>query len=185
MLQVARLIIGKMPSAVLDLQKQHEDIRPTANLDDLHSSMIRVGESQEVHTRRFMEIKSVIVMVNDQDKALQFYTEKLGFVKKNDAPDGPFPHRTVGHTHLEDQQGIVVAFLNIEIEFSLRACPIHWHKQRFGESAIGNTRKDHIVCHSDITRIMQKNSRTAHIRCVALHGDSFRIVIHIDAIGRG
>ncbi len=34
-------------------------------------------------------------MVNDQNKALQFYTEKLGFVKKNDAADGSFRFLTV------------------------------------------------------------------------------------------
>lgn len=28
------------------------------------------------------------VLVDDQDKALRFYTEKLGFVKKLDVPDG-------------------------------------------------------------------------------------------------
>jgi 4-hydroxyphenylpyruvate dioxygenase-like putative hemolysin len=28
------------------------------------------------------------VLVNDQDKALRFYTEILGFVKKRDVPDG-------------------------------------------------------------------------------------------------
>ncbi len=40
-----------------------------------------------------MEIKFVSVLVDDQDKALQFYTEKLGFVKKSDMPDGDSPLR--------------------------------------------------------------------------------------------
>lgn len=30
------------------------------------------------------------VMVDDQDKALAFYTEKLGFVTRNDVPVGEF-----------------------------------------------------------------------------------------------
>ena len=35
-----------------------------------------------------MKIILTSVMVNDQDKALKFYTEALGFVKKNDIPMG-------------------------------------------------------------------------------------------------
>jgi len=35
-----------------------------------------------------MKVKVVSVPVQDQDKALQFYTEKLGFVKKFDVPLG-------------------------------------------------------------------------------------------------
>lgn len=40
-----------------------------------------------------MEIKFLSVLVDDQDKALQFYTEKLGFVKKSDMADGDSPLR--------------------------------------------------------------------------------------------
>ena len=35
-----------------------------------------------------MKINLTSVMVDDQDKALEFYTEVLGFVKKNDIPIG-------------------------------------------------------------------------------------------------
>lgn len=35
-----------------------------------------------------MKIKIASVMVDDQEKALQFYTTKLGFIKKNDIPMG-------------------------------------------------------------------------------------------------
>lgn len=35
-----------------------------------------------------MKIKLTSVMVDDQDKALKFYTEVLGFVKKADMPAG-------------------------------------------------------------------------------------------------
>jgi len=35
-----------------------------------------------------MKIKLTSVMVDDQEKALMFYTEVLGFVKKNDIPVG-------------------------------------------------------------------------------------------------
>lgn len=42
-----------------------------------------------------MQIKLASVMVDDQDKALQFYTGKLGFVKKEDIPLGQFRWVTV------------------------------------------------------------------------------------------
>jgi catechol 2,3-dioxygenase-like lactoylglutathione lyase family enzyme len=35
-----------------------------------------------------MKIKLISVFVDDQDKALKFYTEVLGFVKKTDMPAG-------------------------------------------------------------------------------------------------
>ena len=37
-----------------------------------------------------MKIKLNSVFVDDQDKALKFYTEVLGFVKKTDIPAGKF-----------------------------------------------------------------------------------------------
>ncbi len=42
-----------------------------------------------------MKIKLTTVYVNDQDKALRFYTEVLGFVKKADFSQGPFRWLTV------------------------------------------------------------------------------------------
>jgi len=42
-----------------------------------------------------MQIKLTSVMVDDQDKALQFYTSIIGFVKKHDIPMGPFRWLTV------------------------------------------------------------------------------------------
>jgi catechol 2,3-dioxygenase-like lactoylglutathione lyase family enzyme len=42
-----------------------------------------------------MQIKLASVMVDDQDKALRFYTTTLGFVKKADIPMGPFRWLTV------------------------------------------------------------------------------------------
>jgi len=42
-----------------------------------------------------MKIKLTSVMVIDQDKALKFYTEVLGFVKKNDIPMGEAKWLTV------------------------------------------------------------------------------------------
>jgi predicted enzyme related to lactoylglutathione lyase len=42
-----------------------------------------------------MKIKLTSVYVDDQEKALRFYTEVLGFVKKADSSQGPFRWLTV------------------------------------------------------------------------------------------
>jgi predicted enzyme related to lactoylglutathione lyase len=42
-----------------------------------------------------MKIKLTTLFVNDQDKALRFYTEVLGFAKKADFSQGPFRWLTV------------------------------------------------------------------------------------------
>jgi predicted enzyme related to lactoylglutathione lyase len=42
-----------------------------------------------------MKIKVTSVYVDDQEKALRFYTEVLGFTKKNDFSNGPFRWLTV------------------------------------------------------------------------------------------
>ena len=42
-----------------------------------------------------MQLKFMSVMVQDQDKALRFYTEILGFKKMADIPMGPFRWLTV------------------------------------------------------------------------------------------
>jgi predicted enzyme related to lactoylglutathione lyase len=51
-----------------------------------------------------MKIKLTSVYVDDQEKALRFYTDVLGFVKKTDFSNGPFRWLTV--TSPEDQDGI-------------------------------------------------------------------------------
>ena len=42
-----------------------------------------------------MKIKVTSIYVDDQDKALRFYTEVLGFAKKNDFSQGPYRWLTV------------------------------------------------------------------------------------------
>jgi predicted enzyme related to lactoylglutathione lyase len=51
-----------------------------------------------------MKIKLTSVYVDDQEKALRFYTEVLGFVKKSDFSNGPFRWLTVASP--EDPNGI-------------------------------------------------------------------------------
>src|SRR5208283_1068845 len=50
-----------------------------------------------------MKIKITSVYVDDQDKALRFYTEVLGFAKKADFSNGPFRWLTVNSP--EDPNG--------------------------------------------------------------------------------
>jgi predicted enzyme related to lactoylglutathione lyase len=50
-----------------------------------------------------MKIKLTSVYVDDQEKALRFYTEVLGFVKKADFSQGPFRWLTVASP--EDSDG--------------------------------------------------------------------------------
>jgi predicted enzyme related to lactoylglutathione lyase len=50
-----------------------------------------------------MKIKLTSVYVDDQEKALRFYTEVLGFTKKADFSQGPFRWLTV--TSAEDPEG--------------------------------------------------------------------------------
>jgi predicted enzyme related to lactoylglutathione lyase len=50
-----------------------------------------------------MKIKVTSVYVDDQEKALRFYTEVLGFVKKADFSQGPYRWLTVASA--EDQGG--------------------------------------------------------------------------------
>ena len=49
----------------------------------------REAERQGFGQTRLMKIKLTSIMVDDQSKALKFYTEVFGFVKKHDIPVGP------------------------------------------------------------------------------------------------
>jgi predicted enzyme related to lactoylglutathione lyase len=51
-----------------------------------------------------MKIKVTSLYVDDQEKALRFYTEVLGFVKKTDFSQGPYRWLTV--TSSEDPDGV-------------------------------------------------------------------------------
>jgi catechol 2,3-dioxygenase-like lactoylglutathione lyase family enzyme len=51
-----------------------------------------------------MRINLASVLVDDQDKALRFYTEVLGFVKKNEVPMGA--HRWLTVVSPEDPDGV-------------------------------------------------------------------------------
>ena len=59
-----------------------------------------------------MKIKLTSIYVNDQEKALRFYTEALGFVKKADFSQGPFRWLTVASPDEPDGTELQLALNN-------------------------------------------------------------------------
>ena len=59
-----------------------------------------------------MKIKLTNVYVDDQEKALRFYTEVLGFVKKNDFSQGPYRWLTVASPEDPDGTELQLALNN-------------------------------------------------------------------------
>src|ERR1700687_3328662 len=59
-----------------------------------------------------MKIKVTSVYVDDQEKALRFYTDVLGFVKKNDFSNGPYRWLTVASPEESDGTELQLALNN-------------------------------------------------------------------------
>jgi predicted enzyme related to lactoylglutathione lyase len=59
-----------------------------------------------------MKIKLISVYVDDQEKALRFYTEVLGFVKKNDFSSGAYRWLTVASPEEPDGTELQLALNN-------------------------------------------------------------------------
>ena len=59
-----------------------------------------------------MKIKVTSIYVDDQDKALRFYTEVLGFAKKNDFSNGPYRWLTVASAEEPDGTELHLALNN-------------------------------------------------------------------------
>ncbi len=59
-----------------------------------------------------MKIKLHSIYVDDQDKALRFYTEVLGFTKKNDFSNGPYRWLTVASSEEPDGTELQLALNN-------------------------------------------------------------------------
>ncbi len=59
-----------------------------------------------------MKIKLTTIYVDDQDKALRFYTEVLGFTKKGDFSNGPFRWLTVASPEEPDGTELQLALNN-------------------------------------------------------------------------
>jgi predicted enzyme related to lactoylglutathione lyase len=61
-----------------------------------------------------MKIKLTNVFVDDQEKALRFYTEVLGFIKKADFSQGPYRWLTVGSADEPD---------GVQLQLALNSSP--------------------------------------------------------------
>jgi predicted enzyme related to lactoylglutathione lyase len=59
-----------------------------------------------------MKIKLTSVFVDDQEKALRFYTEVLGFLKKSDFSQGPYRWLTVASSEEPDGTELQLALNN-------------------------------------------------------------------------
>jgi predicted enzyme related to lactoylglutathione lyase len=59
-----------------------------------------------------MKIKVTTIYVDDQNKALRFYTEVLGFIKKADFSNGPFRWLTVASPEEPDGTELQLALNN-------------------------------------------------------------------------
>ena len=59
-----------------------------------------------------MKIKGTSIYVDDQEKALRFYTEVLGFIKKVDFSNGPFRWLTVASPEEPDGTELQLALNN-------------------------------------------------------------------------
>ena len=59
-----------------------------------------------------MKIKLTSIYVDDQEKALRFYTEVLGFVKKTDFSNGPYRWLTVASAEDPDGTELQLALNN-------------------------------------------------------------------------
>ena len=67
--------------------------------------MVQSVGAQELNAQQkasTIQIKLTSVYVDDQDKALKFYTEVLGFMKKHDVPVGPARWLTLVSPHEPD-----------------------------------------------------------------------------------
>src|SRR5207253_2613601 len=72
-----------------------------------------IGRNCEYDNARYpINIKLTIVYVDDQEKALGFYTEVLGFVKKADFSQGPFRWLTVASPEEQDGTELQLALNN-------------------------------------------------------------------------
>lgn len=73
-----------------------------------------------------MRITIISIPVRDQEKALQFYTKKLGFIKKKDMPLGG-GNRWLTLVSKDDQDGV---------EILLEPAPLHFEPSKVFQDAL-------------------------------------------------
>jgi predicted enzyme related to lactoylglutathione lyase len=83
-------------SAHVDALERHLDRMESVNTNEKEDKEKTTRPKPRTSQRRNeMKIKLTSVYVDDQDKALRFYTEVLGFAKKADVRQGPYRWLTV------------------------------------------------------------------------------------------
>src|SRR6266481_5756412 len=84
---------------------QHQRKGRQGEDDAAQSANVDKGENE-------MKIKVTSIYVDDQTKALRFYTEVLGFAKKTDFSQGPFRWLTVASPEESDGTELQLALNN-------------------------------------------------------------------------
>ena len=77
-----------------------------------------------------MKIKLTSVYVDDQDKALRFYTEVLGFAKKTDFSNGPYRWLTVASP--EEPDGMELQLSAVRLLGRGHGQPAKWALTKIG-----------------------------------------------------
>jgi DNA-binding transcriptional ArsR family regulator/predicted enzyme related to lactoylglutathione lyase len=90
-------------SAHVDALERHLDRMESVNTNEKEDKEKTTRPKPRTEERRNeMKIKVTSVYVDDQDKALRFYTEVLGFAKKADVSQGPYRWLTVASSEEPD-----------------------------------------------------------------------------------
>jgi catechol 2,3-dioxygenase-like lactoylglutathione lyase family enzyme len=96
----------------------------------LHSRAATDKDSSATHaprsTRSLIQIRIASVLVDDQDKALKFYTEKLGFAKKMDMQDGDTPMRYLTVVSPNGIEGV-----ELELQAAYLPSAVAWQKDQY------------------------------------------------------
>jgi catechol 2,3-dioxygenase-like lactoylglutathione lyase family enzyme len=77
-----------------------------------------------------MKIKVMSIYVDDQEKALRFYTEVLGFAKKADFSNGPYRWLTVASAEEPDGTQLQLALndnIYLDTHMLLWSIPKEWN----------------------------------------------------------
>jgi catechol 2,3-dioxygenase-like lactoylglutathione lyase family enzyme len=98
-----------------------------------------------------MQIRLASVTVDDQDRALAFYTSVLGFVKKHDMPMGPFRWITV--TSPEGAEGVELVLEPLGFP------PARTYQQALYEAGIPATAFISADLHAEVERLRARGVR--------------------------
>ena len=96
----------------MDALERHLDRVELVNTNEDDDGKTTRSKPRTTQRRNEVRIKLTSVYVDDQDKALRFYTEVLGFAKKADFSQGPFRWLTVASPEEPDGTHLQLALNN-------------------------------------------------------------------------